>query len=194
MGSEMCIRDRSYSYFRPPPLARSVDRAVDRAPPPSPGRAWADVVERPPSPDRLLGSSPAVARPASPARSLAGPRSIVRPPSLASRRSCCFENSVSHNLHKIVRVCSIFYPHEGYRSVIPLDAARVNRTIFHNNSVHRYYITRIEGRDYIQHDILYDMVNMTCTEGGGYSNHGIITRYDQQAGCNIIVDVLFIKS
>ena len=150
----------SYSYFRPPPLARSVDRAVDRAPPPSPGRAWADVVERPPSPDRLLGSSPAVARPASPARSLAGPRSIVRPPSLASRRSCCFENSVSHNLHKIVRVCSIFYPHEGYRSVIPLDAARVNRTIFHNNSVHRYYITRIEGRDYIQHDILYDMVNI----------------------------------
>ena len=41
------------------------------------------------------------------------------------------------------------YPYEGYRSVTPLDAARVNRTIFHNHSVHWYYITRIEGRDYI---------------------------------------------
>ena len=25
----------------------------------------------------------------------------------------------------------VFYPYEGYRSVTPLDAARVNRTIFH---------------------------------------------------------------
>ena len=40
----------------------------------------------------------------------------------------------------IVRACSMFY-HEGYRSVTPLDAARVNRTIFHNHSVHWYYIT-----------------------------------------------------
>ena len=39
-------------------------------------------------------------------------------------------------LQKIVRACSIFYPHEGYRSVTPLDAARVDRTIFHNRSVH----------------------------------------------------------
>ena len=30
----------------------------------------------------------------------------------------------------------MFYPYEGYRSVTPLDAARVNRTIFHNHSVH----------------------------------------------------------
>ena len=30
---------------------------------------------------------------------------------------------------RIVRACSIFYPHEGYRSVTPLDAARVNRVI-----------------------------------------------------------------
>ena len=30
----------------------------------------------------------------------------------------------------------IFYPHERYRLVTPLDAARVNRTIFHNHSVH----------------------------------------------------------
>ena len=37
---------------------------------------------------------------------------------------------------KIVRACSMFYPYEGYRSVTPLDAARVNRTIFHNHSVH----------------------------------------------------------
>ena len=38
-----------------------------------------------------------------------------------------------------------FYPYEGYRSVTPLDAARVNRTIFHNHSVHWYYITLIKG-------------------------------------------------
>ena len=36
----------------------------------------------------------------------------------------------------IVRACSLFYPYEGYRSVTPLDAAGVNRTIFHNHSVH----------------------------------------------------------
>ena len=39
----------------------------------------------------------------------------------------------------IVRACSMLYPYEGYRkgyrSVTPLDAARVNRTIFHNHSV-----------------------------------------------------------
>ena len=34
-------------------------------------------------------------------------------------------------LQKIVRACSMFYPYEGYRSVTPLDGARVNRTIFH---------------------------------------------------------------
>ena len=53
----------------------------------------------------------------------------------------------------IVRACSMFYPYEGYRSVTPLDAARVNRTIFHNHSVHWYYITLIKCRDYIKHDI-----------------------------------------
>ena len=36
----------------------------------------------------------------------------------------------------IVRACSMFYPYEGHRSVTPLEAARVNRTIFHNYSVH----------------------------------------------------------
>ena len=36
----------------------------------------------------------------------------------------------------IVRAYFMFYPYEGYRSVTPLDAARVNRTIFHNHSVH----------------------------------------------------------
>ena len=46
---------------------------------------------------------------------------------------------VSQVLRKVVRACSIFNPHEGYRSVTPLDAARVNRTIFHNRSVHGYY-------------------------------------------------------
>ena len=43
----------------------------------------------------------------------------------------------------IVRACSMFYPYEGYRSVTPLDAARVNRTIFHYHYVHWYYITFI---------------------------------------------------
>ena len=42
----------------------------------------------------------------------------------------------------------MFYPYEGYRSVTPLDAARVNRTIFHNHSMHRYYTTLIKGRYY----------------------------------------------
>ena len=28
----------------------------------------------------------------------------------------------------------MFYPYEGYRSVAPRDAARVNKTIFHNHS------------------------------------------------------------
>ena len=36
----------------------------------------------------------------------------------------------------IVRAYSMFYPYERYRSVTPLDAARVNWTIFHNHSVH----------------------------------------------------------
>ena len=38
-------------------------------------------------------------------------------------------------IHKIGRACSMCDPFEGYRSVSPLDAARVNRTIFHNRSV-----------------------------------------------------------
>ena len=41
-------------------------------------------------------------------------------------------------LQEIVRACSMFYPYEGYRSVTPLDDARVNRTIFHNHSLHGY--------------------------------------------------------
>ena len=45
----------------------------------------------------------------------------------------------------IVRACSMLYPYEGYRSVTPLDAARVKRTIFHNHSVHWYYVTLVEG-------------------------------------------------
>ena len=53
----------------------------------------------------------------------------------------------------IVHACSMFYPYEGYKSVTPLDAARVNRTIFHNHYVHWCYITPIKGRCYIKHDI-----------------------------------------
>ena len=52
------------------------------------------------------------------------------------------------------RVFYIFNPREGYRSVTSLDAARVNRTIFRNLSSHWYYITRIEGADYIKQAII----------------------------------------
>jgi len=56
-----------------------------------------------------------------------------------------FASCVVHQIFTqiIVRPCSMFYPYEGYRSVTPLDAARVNRTVFHNHSVHWYYITLI---------------------------------------------------
>ena len=54
-----------------------------------------------------------------------------------------FASCVVHQIFTqiIVRPCSMFYPYEGYRSETPLDAARVNRTIFPNHSVHWYYIT-----------------------------------------------------
>ena len=57
-------------------------------------------------------------------------------------------NFASYVVHQIftqiiVRPYSMFYPYEGCRSVTPLDAARVNRTIFRNHSVHWYYITLI---------------------------------------------------
>ena len=48
----------------------------------------------------------------------------------------------------------MFYPYERYRSVTPLDAARVNRTIFHNHSAPWYYITLIKGGDYIKYGII----------------------------------------
>ena len=35
----------------------------------------------------------------------------------------------------------MFYPYEGYRSVTPLDAARDNRTIFHNHSARIIYMS-----------------------------------------------------
>ena len=49
----------------------------------------------------------------------------------------------------------MFYLYKGYRPVTPLDAARVNRTIFHNHSVHRYDITLMKGtsRYYVKYDI-----------------------------------------
>ena len=55
-------------------------------------------------------------------------------------------NTQFHKKKKSVCACSMFYPYETSRSVTPLDAARVNRTIFHIYSVH-WYITLIEGRD-----------------------------------------------
>ena len=62
-------------------------------------------------------------------------------------------NTVISFTQNIVRACSMSCPYEGYRSVTPIDAARINRTIFHNHSVHWYYITLIKGRYYIEHDI-----------------------------------------
>ena len=47
----------------------------------------------------------------------------------------------------------MFYPCEGYRSVTPPDAARVNRTIFHYHSVSAicyYYIVARPNILYIQ--------------------------------------------
>ena len=78
----------------------------------------------------------------------------------------------------IVRACSMFYPYEGYRSVTPLDAAGVNRTIFHNHSVHWYYITLKKGRYYIKHDINVRHGEQNPLEAGGYSKHDTITWYD----------------
>jgi len=43
---------------------------------------------------------------------------------------------LSFTKKKIVRACSMFYPYEGYRSVTPLDAARVNRTNLKNEAEH----------------------------------------------------------
>ena len=90
----------------------------------------------------------------------------------------------------IIRACFMFYPYEGYRSVTPLDAARVNRTIFRNHSVH--YITLIEGRDYIKHDIIIWHGQPRLHRGRCLFSikHYIITWYDQQAGCRIIVGVI----
>ena len=42
-------------------------------------------------------------------------------------------NTQSHK--NIVRACSMFCPHEEYRSVTPLGASQVSRTIFRNHSV-----------------------------------------------------------
>ena len=65
----------------------------------------------------------------------------------------------------------MFYPYEGYRSVTPLDAARVNRTIFHKHSVHWFYTTHIEGRDSSRHDYYIYIVNKTRIEGGNDRKH-----------------------
>ena len=63
------------------------------------------------------------------------------------------------------------FDHEGYGSVIPLDADGVNRTIFHNHSVRWYYVTLIKGRGYIKHDmnVRHGKQNPRTVEGGGYS-------------------------
>ena len=43
---------------------------------------------------------------------------------------------LSFTKKKNVRACSVFHPYEGYRSVTPLDAARVNRTNLKNEAEH----------------------------------------------------------
>ena len=68
----------------------------------------------------------------------------------------------------------MFCPYERYGSVTPLDAARVNRTIFHDHSVHRYYITLIKRRDYIKHDIIVRHGKQN-PHRERYSKHDIIT-------------------
>ena len=63
------------------------------------------------------------------------------------------------------------------KSVTPLGAARVNRTIFHNHSVpDTVCITLIEGRNLLSAILIYDMVNRTCIEGGN-SKHDIIRNW-----------------
>ena len=44
--------------------------------------------------------------------------------------------TLSFTKKKIVRACSMFYPYEGYSSVTPMDAARVNRTNLKNEAEH----------------------------------------------------------
>ena len=47
-----------------------------------------------------------------------------------------YDMIINTQLHKKSFACSMFYPYEGYRAVTSLDAGRVNRSIFHNHSVH----------------------------------------------------------
>ena len=91
----------------------------------------------------------------------------------------------------IVRACSMFYPYEGYRSVTPLDAAKVNRTIFHNYSVHWYYVTLMRVGIILSTILMWDMVNRTRVEGGGYSKHDIITSVGKKKRYVIQVPVLY---
>ena len=43
---------------------------------------------------------------------------------------------INTQFHKKSFTRFMFYPYEGYRTVTPLDAARVSRTILHHHSVH----------------------------------------------------------
>ena len=68
---------------------------------------------------------------------------------------CLLRLSKFHKRSFARALLRMFYPYEGYRSVTPLDAARVNKTtIFHNHSVHWYYKTLIKGGDYIRYVII----------------------------------------
>ena len=75
--------------------------------------------------------------------------------------------SFTTNRSRVFYVLSLLY-----RSVTPLDAASVNRTIFHNHSVHWYYITLIDGRDYMKYDII-----TTCSTAVSYTHLTLPTIY-----------------
>ena len=49
-----------------------------------------------------------------------------------------YSRNINAQFHKKknVHACSMLYPYEGYRSVTPLDAARVNRTNLKNEAEH----------------------------------------------------------
>ena len=86
----------------------------------------------------------------------------------------------------IVRPCSLFYPYEGYRSVTPLDAARVNRTVFHNHSVHWYHITLIRVGIILSTILLKSIVFM-FTDGVKFNTSVVFLKIKVVVACVIFI-------
>ena len=86
----------------------------------------------------------------------------------------------------IVQAFSTFYPYEGYtrRSVTPLDAARVNRTVFHNHSVHWYYITLIRVGIILSTILLKSIVFM-FTDGVKFNTSVVFFNQNCSGLCHI---------